>query len=201
MKAAVLHEPGDLRYEEKKTPRIGENDVLVKVRACGICGSDVPRVMEKDKAYFYPSIPGHEFSGEIACMGKKVKSVRKGDGVAVVPIIPCLKCEECGKRRYFHCRKYDYLGSRSDGGFAEYVKVPAANVVKLSKKMSYERAALIEPLTVAFHVLKRVGFKKGERLAVFGLGAIGNLVGQLAIYLGAEDVFGIDIDKQKLKIA
>ncbi len=201
MKAAVLHGPGDLRYEETKTPRIGENDVLVKVRACGICGSDIPRVMEKGKSYFYPLIPGHEFSGEAVNLGKKTRGVKIGDRATVIPIVPCRRCEECRKKSYFHCRKYGYLGSRSNGGFAEYVRVPAVNVVKLPPKITFEQAAFTEPLTVAFHVLNRVDLKKGESIAVFGLGAIGNLIGQLAVHLGAGSVFGIDVDKQKIRIA
>ena len=201
MKAAILYGPGDLRYEETATPKIGENDVLVKVKACGVCGSDIPRVMEKGVAYFYPLIPGHEFSGYAAELGNKVSGIKKGERFAVIPIIPCGKCQYCSKGRYFHCKKYDYLGSRSNGGFAEYVKVPVDNLVKLPKEIDFENAALVEPLAVAFHVLKRVGLKKGESLAVFGLGTVGNLIGQLAVHLGAKSVIGVDIDEQKLRIA
>ncbi|MBI3991588.1 MAG: galactitol-1-phosphate 5-dehydrogenase [Candidatus Omnitrophica bacterium] len=202
MKAAVLHAPKDIRFEEVKTPRPGKGEVLIKVKAAGICGSDIPRVMETG-TYHFPTIPGHEFGGEVVELGKGVPAgIKPGQNVAVVPCIPCGKCFWCKKGEYFQCENYNYLGSRCDGGFAEFVKVPAGNLVKAPAKLDDELPAFVEPAVVAEHCLWRAGgIKPGQSVAVFGLGPIGNLVAQWAKASKAGRIFGIDIDENKIAIA
>jgi L-iditol 2-dehydrogenase len=201
MKAVVLHAPKDIRFEDVETPRPGRGDVLVKVKAAGVCGSDVPRVMVTG-TYHFPTIPGHEFSGEVVELGKGVSSeVKVGTRVAVAPCIPCGRCSSCRKKEFFQCPNYNYLGSRSDGGFAEFVKSPAVNLVKVPDEVDDESAAFTEPASVALHCLECAGgVKPKETVAVFGLGPIGNLAAQLANIAGAK-VFGIDIEDEKITIA
>ncbi|NPV54163.1 MAG: galactitol-1-phosphate 5-dehydrogenase [Firmicutes bacterium] len=203
MKAAVLHGPGDIRCEMVQRPVPGPGEVLVNVKAAGVCGSDIPRVMVTG-AYRHPLIPGHEFSGEVVEVGPGASSpganpIRAGDRVTVVPCIPCRKCIYCERGNYFHCINYTYLGSRCDGGFAEYVKVPVTNVVRLPAQVDFELGAATEPVAVALHALRRAGSElAGSEVAVFGVGAIGALVAQCAVALGARRVFAVDVQRQKL---
>jgi L-iditol 2-dehydrogenase len=201
MHAAVLHGPGDLRYEEVPVPQIGPGEALVRVRACGVCGSDLPRVLDAGGAYFYPLIPGHEFAGELVALGDPDAPVALGTQVAVIPIIPCGTCEACRQGLAFHCPTYGYLGSRSPGGFAEYVAVPVANLVPLPPGLDVVHGAFAEPLAVGAHVLRRAGLAAGDTVAVWGFGAIGNLIAQLALQLGAASVIGVDVDARKLDLA
>ena len=136
MKAWVLRGIQDIRLEDIKRPEIEAPEVLLKVKAAGICGSDVPRVY-KNGTYTFPTIPGHEFSGVVEETGEKADMAWKGKRVGVFPLIPCRKCAPCRKQQYEMCRNYSYLGSRRDGGFAEYAAVPAANLIALPEKVSF----------------------------------------------------------------
>jgi len=188
MKAAVLHAKDDLRYEEYPTPQPKEGEVLIKVKATGICGSDIPRVLG-DGAHYYPIVLGHEFSGEVVETGKGVTSVKPGDRVAGVPLLPCMKCDDCQKGSYSQCKFYSFIGSRVQGSFAEYVVAPERNVVKFDDSVSFEQGAFFEPSTVAFHGLNRVEYRGGEDVAILGGGTIGLFTAQWARIFGAKRVF------------
>jgi L-iditol 2-dehydrogenase len=121
MMACNLHGVGDLRYEEVPVPPLGADEVMLQVRAAGICGSDIPRVFEKG-TYHFPTIPGHEFAGVISAVNPGDESLL-GKTVAVFPLIPCGKCAACQIGEYAQCADYDYYGSRRDGAFAEYIAV------------------------------------------------------------------------------
>lgn len=200
MKAAVLHDIADLRYEECTIPSIGDNDVLIKVLACGICGSDIPRVLSTG-TYQFPTIPGHEFGGTVVEVGSNVDRDLLNKNVAVIPLIPCRHCEQCEIGNFQLCCDYDYLGSRNDGGFSEYCKVPKDNVVVVPDCVSFEAAAMLEPITVAQHVVLNNHVEIGDTVAVYGLGAIGIFIAQWAIIMGARHVFAIDLDSNKVAIA
>jgi len=195
MKAAVLHGPKDIRCEDVPIPRLGVKDVLIKNKAVGICGSDIPRVWA-GAAHFYPIILGHEISGEIVEVGEEVEKLSLGDRVAVIPLIPCFTCSACQEGRYSSCRNYSFIGSRRNGGFAEFVSVPETNIIKLPKGVSLEEGALLEPLSVALYALMRGGFTAGEKIAILGLGTIGMLVLQWAKIFGAKMIFCSDIVEQ-----
>ncbi len=200
MLAAVLHAPADLRYEEIKVPEIGSDDVLLKVKAAGNCGSDLQRVMVEG-THVFPCVPGHEFSGEIVEIGDKVDSFKIGDRVTAYPLIPCMRCEWCLQGQYNLCEDYGYLGSRSDGAFAEYVKVPASNLVCLPKEIDFEEGAMTDPACVALHGIKRAGgIKLGQSVAILGMGPIGMLACQWVKAMGAGKIIAIDIIEDKLKI-
>lgn len=200
MKAAVLHRQGEIRCEEIEVPRIAGNEILVRVKATGICGSDIPRVLGT-AAHFYPIVLGHEFSGEVVEVGPEVTGVAMGERVAAAPLIPCNRCRDCAKGDYSLCRNYTFIGSRVQGGWAEYVKLPAQNAVKLSNGVSYEQGAFLEPTAVALHGLALMGFTGGSDVGVLGTGTIGLLALQCARALGAKRIFAFDIDHKRLEVA
>jgi L-iditol 2-dehydrogenase len=200
MKACVLHAAGDLRLEEVPVPEPGPGEVLLRVDACGVCGSDIPRIFEKGTGSF-PLIPGHEFAGVVESTGRGVNKKLAGRARTVFPLIPCRKCALCEVGAYAQCADYDYLGSRSNGAFAEYVCVPAWNLLPVPAALSAEEAAMTEPAAVAAHALRRAGVDIGDNVLIFGAGPIGLMLGKWAEAWGAERVMLVDIDIHKLRFA
>lgn len=200
MKAAVLYGQQDIRYEEVDTPQINNEEILVKVRSTGICGSDIPRLFGK-AAHYYPIILGHEFSGEAVEIGKSVKNVSIGDRIVGAPLLPCYKCTDCLRGNYAQCKNYSFIGSRENGSWAQYVKIPVKNVVKLPAGVNFEQGAFFEPLTVALHGLFLMDFKGGAEVAIVGMGTIGLLTLQCAKNLGAKRITVFDIDDERLSTA
>ena len=190
MKAWVLHDVNDIQYEEVEMPQIRENEVLVSVKAAGICGSDIPRIY-RDGAHKMPLIPGHEFSGQVVEVGDPVNKAWLQKRVGVFPLIPCNSCIACKKGQYEMCLQYSYLGSRRDGGFAEYVMVPASNLIELPESVTYEQAAMLEPVAVAVHAMRRVTLAPTDTIAVCGLGTIGQFLVMLLLERGMENIFVI----------
>jgi len=201
MDALVLHAVGDVRHETIPRPEPGPGEVLVRVGFCGVCGSDIPRVFVKG-TYHFPTVCGHEFAGTVAAAGPGVDGYQPGDRVAVFPLLWCGRCEPCEKGQYVQCVDYDYLGSRSDGGFAEYVVAPRQNLVRVPDGVTLEEAAMTEPAAVALHALRRAGgCSVGDAVAVFGVGPIGLMVAQWARAMGASRVILCDILPNKLALA
>lgn len=200
MKAVKLYEPGNLKVEDVEVPKLSENEVLIEVKAVGICGSDIPRVLTKG-AYHEGLIIGHEFAGKIVEKNDSVKDFNKGDRVTIAPLVPCMTCQYCNDGLYSLCQKYDYYGSRTDGAMAQYIKVNEKNVLKIPDKVSYRAGAMVDPAANAVHGLWRGDIKKNDVVAVIGLGAIGLFALQIAKELGASKVIGLDIHDEKLKIA
>lgn len=201
MRAVRLFAPGDLRCVERERPRIEKpDDAIIKVEACGVCGSDILRVMEKG-AYHYPITIGHEFSGVVQELGSSVKHCAPGDCVTVMPLIPCGECEYCRIGQYVVCTNYDYYGSRVDGAMAEYVRVSAANILKIPKGVSFPSAAMTDPASIALHAVRKAGLEAGQRIAIYGMGAIGLLALQWLNAMGAGAVYVVDIYNEKLDLA
>ena len=200
MKAAVLYAKGDIRYTDYETPEIKQGHVKIKVKVCGICGSDVPRVLGVE-SHYYPNVLGHEFSGDVVEVGYGVTKIKVGDRVSGVPLKPCMKCIDCQMGNYSLCKNYSFLGSREQGAFAEYVVIPEANAVVFDKSISYEKGALFEPSTVGLHGLLQNDFKGGYYVAILGAGNIGLFTAQWAKILGAKKVVVFDIDDKRLKLA
>lgn len=199
MKAYILHDVGALGYEDISKPLLKNNEVLVRVKAAGICGSDIPRIY-KTGAYSHPLIPGHEFAGEVAELGGGTDTAWLGKRVGIFPLIPCKKCGPCQNKQYEMCRSYTYLGSRRDGGFAEYVAVPAANLIEIPENVSFEEAAMLEPMAVAVHAMRRINPKPSDRVVVCGLGTIGLLLAMFLKEAGVNNIFAIgNKEFQKLK--
>ena len=200
MKAGVLYANEDIRYEDYPKPKVEAGEVLVKVVATGICGSDVPRVLQNG-AHYYPIVLGHEFSGDVVEVGEGVTSVKAGDRVAGAPLMPCMTCDDCKKGNYSQCKFYSFIGSRVQGSFAQYVKLPEQNAVKFSDTVSYEQGAFFEPSTVALHGLMCADYRGGEDVAILGGGTIGLFTMQWAKIYGAKRVVVFDIDNDRLALA
>ncbi|WP_245590551.1 galactitol-1-phosphate 5-dehydrogenase [Aneurinibacillus terranovensis] len=200
MKAAVLYGRDDLRIKNMPVPELLDHEILVKVMATGICGSDLPRVLG-DEAHYYPIVLGHEFSGVVEKVGGGVTKVKAGDRIAGAPLVPCHECRDCQRGNYAQCKNYTFIGSRVYGSWAEYVKMPEINAVKVADNVSFEEAALFEPSAVALHALHHIGYQGGEDVAVLGGGNIGMLTLQWAKVLGAKTVTVFDIDDDRLETA
>ena len=200
MFAAVLLGDNDLQYREAPRPELGPGDVMVRVRACGVCGSDIPRVFA-GAAHFYPLVLGHEFAGYVTEVGPEISDDWLGQRVAVAPLVPCHACERCTQGQYSLCPNYRFIGSSLDGGLAQYVRVPARNLVPLGDDMSYVQGALVEPSSVALHALLVGGYKPGLDVAVLGGGTIGNLTAQWAKLYGARSVSVVDLNADRLQVA
>lgn len=200
MKAAVLYKNKDIRCDEYKTPETRPGTVKVRVRVSGICGSDVPRVLQNG-AHFYPVVLGHEFSGDVAEVGEGVTTLSVGDRVSGVPLVPCMSCEDCQRGNFALCKHYSFIGSREQGSFAQYVVLPASNAVKYDPVISYEQAAMFEPSTVALHGVLQNEYRGGGVVGVLGCGTIGIFTVQWAKLLGAKSVVALDIDRGRLELA
>lgn len=200
MKALVIEDVKKLVYKDIEIPKVEDDKVLIRVRACGICGSDVPRARDGG-VHSFPQVVGHEFTGEIVKIGEKVDNCKVGDRVTVAPLIPCGKCENCQKGNPAMCTSYSFIGSREQGAMAEYVAVPSKNVIKLADNVTYEQGACIEPITVALHAVERVNIISGRKAIVYGCGTIGILLMQCLKAKGLEKVYVVDIDDFKLSIA
>jgi L-iditol 2-dehydrogenase len=200
MRAGVLFENEDIRCADYEEPQIRPGCVKVKVKATGICGSDVPRVL-KNGAHFYPVVLGHEFSGIVVEIGEGVKSIKEGDRVSGAPLLPCMKCSDCQNGNYSLCRYYSFIGSREQGSFGEYVVMPEINAVKFDESIPFEIGAMFEPSTVALHGLYCNDFRGGETVAVLGGGTIGLFTAQWARIMGAKKVVVFDISNERLELA
>lgn len=199
MKACVLHGIRDLRVEEMNIPGIEDGKVLLKVCAAGICGSDVERVYTKG-TYHYPTVIGHEFAGRVVSTTSSDRDWL-GKRVTVFPLIPCMECDSCRTGHYAQCKNYNYYGSRCDGGFAEYIAVQTWNLMPLSEGTSYQSAAMFEPAAVASHALSQAGELLGRSIVILGVGAIGLILGQLALNAGCSKVILVARSKDKVAFA
>ena len=201
MNALVLHAVGEARHESVPTPAPQRCQVRIRVAFCGVCGSDISRFFG-DGPHTLPLVCGHEFAGTVEQLGPEVDDFRVGDRVAVFPLLWCGSCGPCEKGLFAQCLRYNYIGSRTDGAFAEYVIAPTRNLIRIPSDVSLEEAALVEPSAVALHSLRRAGgCSIGDCVAVFGGGPIGLMVAQWARAMGASLVVLFDIVEQKLRIA
>lgn len=201
MNALVLHTVGDARYESIPRPEPGPGCVRVRVGFCGVCNSDIPRFFGKGP-YSLPLVCGHEFSGVVDRLGEGVTQFHVGDRVAVFPLLWCGKCVSCERGAYAQCLNYDYLGSRSNGAFAEYVVAPSRNLLSIPDSLSLDEGALIEPAAVALHALRRAGgCGTGESVVIFGAGPIGIMAAQWARAMGSGPVIIVDPVTGKLELA
>lgn len=190
MKAYVLEGIERFVYKDVPVPQLGGDEVLVEVVNVGICGSDIPRIF-KTGTYHFPTIPGHEFAGIVRQTASEKNEHLIGKRVGVFPLIPCMECAQCKKRAYEMCQSYNYLGSRTDGGFAEYVAVPAWNLIELPTNVSFEDAAMLEPTSVALHAVRQADMRNVVSAAVYGCGTIGALVIQWLQNMGVKELYAV----------
>jgi L-iditol 2-dehydrogenase len=200
MRALKLYAPGDIRLDETPIPVIDAGEVLVRVMAVGVCGSDIPRILTHG-AYHPRLTMGHEFSGVVVQTGERVDQWRVGQRVVAAPLIPCFDCQACRQGRYSLCADYNYIGSRTNGAMAEYVRVPAINLLELQDNVPFEAGAMVDPAANAIHALWKTNVQEGKTVAVYGSGPIGLFSIQLARHLGATRVIAVDIMEEKLSLA
>ena len=200
LKAVRMYKPGDLRVESVSKPEMKSDEAMIKVRAVGVCGSDIPRALTYG-AHVSPITLGHEFSGEIEAVGSDVTKFKVGDHVVVPPLIPCYECEWCKKGIYSLCEDYDYYGSRRDGAFAEYVSVKEGNLIKVPDGIPFEDSATLDPCANGYHSLAQANFKEGDSVCVVGAGPIGLFAAQYAKLYGASKVIAVDVWDEKLDVA
>jgi L-iditol 2-dehydrogenase len=206
VKALVLKEYGRFAVEEVERPRIGPDEVLVRVRACGICGSDVHGMDGSTGRRIPPLIMGHEAAGEIAELGKGVNGWRQGDRVTFDSTVYCGRCWHCLRGEVNLCDERRVLGVscaefRREGAFAEYVAVPARILYRVPENLSFEKAALAEAVSVAVHAVKRTPLAADASTVVLGAGMIGLLVIQVLRAAGCGRVIAVDLDADRLKLA
>ncbi len=201
MRAVQLFAPGDLRCVEIDRPEIeNENEAIVKVKACGVCGSDLMRVMVKG-AYRHPITIGHEFSGTVEATGSSQSVLKVGDRVTVMPLVPCGKCDYCRIGQHVLCNDYSYYGSRIDGAMAEYIRVNEDNVMRLPLNVDFESGAMTDPVAVALHAVRKAKLEPGQIAGIYGLGAIGLIATQWLRYSGCSAIYAVDIFDEKLELA
>ncbi len=199
MKAVVLENKRRMVYADLPRPRVGDGQVLIQVRAASICGSDISRYSKGHR--LYPIVLGHEIGGVVIETGAGAPSSLLGRAVSVVPLVPCRTCRECLAGRFSACSRYSFIGSREHGGFAEYLVVPADNALPVPGGLSFEQAALVEPATVARHILDLAGFRLGQTGVVLGAGSIGLMVVQWLRILGARLIIATDVVEENLAAA
>lgn len=203
MKAAILYSPGEIRVEERAVPVVNSKEVLVKVKAAAICGSDV-RVYKGEKKAVLPRIIGHEFSGEVVKVGKNVRRIQKGDRVTMEPVISCGSCFNCSRGRTNICIDRRVIGYNYDGAFAQYIRIPEAGILNLCSipdNISYEKAALAEPFAACLNGVNRVQLHHGDTMAIIGAGPIGLVHLQLAKAIGASKILVSDPFPKRLMLA
>lgn len=197
MRAAICKKPFEISIEEVPTPVPGPDELLIQVKASAICGSDIKAYGGKHPMIRLPMILGHEFSGVIVEKGSGVNGFHVGDRVVVEPSFVCGQCFFCQRMEYYLCENLKQLGHQLPGSFAEYTISKAKFTYRLVNTIPYDKAALVQPLATCIHALDRAGIRKGQSVAILGMGAIGLLLLQVAREKGAH-VFASDLIEFKL---
>lgn len=198
MKAVQVTKPGDLQIAEVEKPKLEDSThVLIRVKAAGLCGSDISIYRGTSPVATYPRVIGHEFTGEIVELGSDVSSVSLGDHVVVNPVVQCGTCPVCKRNRGNVCSNLEVIGVHQDGGFREYVSVPEKNVFRISSDIPWEKAAIIEPYTVAAQVTSRGSVQAGDTVLIMGCGQIALTILQVCKLLGAECIMTDLVDSRR----
>ena len=213
MKALVARAPGQYKIEEVDTPRAGDDDIIIKIEACGICAGDAKAHHGAERfwggptqpAYMKPPvIPGHEFIGHVAELGKNVKGFAIGDRVASDQIVPCWECRFCKSGKYWMCQKHDIYGFQNNvnGGFAEYTRLPKGSINwQVPKDLPMESAILIEPYACSKHAVDRAQVTPTDVVVQAGVGCLGlGMVGYLRMHNPAKLIV-LDVKDERLKLA
>ncbi|AOT70715.1 zinc-binding alcohol dehydrogenase family protein [Geosporobacter ferrireducens] len=201
MKAIMVTAPGKIDIIEKDLPKIqSENEILVRIKAVGICGSDMHIYHGTNPLATYPRVIGHEFVGEVVETGAGVTRVKAGDRVTIEPILYCGECYACRTERQNVCEKLEVMGVHRDGGFQEFVVVPEKNAHKFDEHLDWEEAVMIEPFTIAAQSTWRGDVRKGDYVFIMGAGPIGLCLLQYAKHKGAICMIS-DLDIDRLEIA
>ncbi|MCM8759261.1 MAG: zinc-dependent dehydrogenase [Candidatus Omnitrophica bacterium] len=205
-KAAVLKDIERLEIEDRIIPSPGDHEILIRIKSCAICGTDIKVYHHGHKHIVFPRVTGHELSGIVEKIGKDVVGYKEGDRVAVAPAIPCGSCYYCRKGWQSMCDNLKAIGYHFDGGFAEYMIVPETAVKngcvnKIPEGVSFDHAAIAEPLACVINGQQLSKVEMGDTVLILGAGPIGCLHAELAKNIGASKVILTDIVQQRLEMA
>ena len=200
-KIAIIPRAGEIEFTEQTLPTLRAGQVLVKIKSSGICGSDLHLFHDKHPMVTLPVTPGHEFSGDIVALGEGVTSLTIGDRVAVEPVLICGTCEACHLGQYGYCENISFAYRKGGGAFADYFIAEAKFTYKLPDSLSYDAAAMLEPMAVAVHAVRRADIQMGQSVLITGAGTIGILIAALCKYRGAKDIIITDLSDDRLVLA
>jgi 2-desacetyl-2-hydroxyethyl bacteriochlorophyllide A dehydrogenase len=202
MKAVVIEEPNRVAVTQIADPTPSPSEAVIKVEACGICGTDIHVLRGEFAPTRYPIVPGHEFCGEVVAIGADVRNVKVGEFVAVDPSLFCGRCRQCRAGRFNLCENWNAIGVGSaNGASAEFVAVPSANAFALPSDLPRHWGALVEPLSCAVHGLDMVDVKMAEAYLIYGAGTMGLLLAQLAKNAGASRVEMVERNPKRHELA
>ena len=201
MKQAILTSPETITFSEIDKPVIKPNEILMKVKNIGICGSDIHAYYGKHPFMSFPIRLGHEMAGEIVEIGSEVTGFEVGELITAMPKEFCHECEPCKAGRYNICNTLDVIGCQTPGAACEYFNVDAALVKKVPAELDAELTATIEPAAVGVHAVRRSGSVAGMNVVVLGAGTIGNVTAQAAMAEGAKSVLITDLSDYRLELA
>jgi 2-desacetyl-2-hydroxyethyl bacteriochlorophyllide A dehydrogenase len=199
MKAAVIEKPGLLAIKDVPIPKISDEEILIRIVASGICGTDI-HIFRGEYLGTYPVIPGHEFSGIVEKVGSKVSRFKPGDHVAVEPNIACDNCPACLNNHQNFCENWNGIGVTLPGGMAEYVAVPEKAAFNIGD-LPFNFGAFVEPLSCVIHGVERTGFRLGDRVLIIGAGPIGILLSKAIQLQGACEITQVDKNGARLDLA
>jgi len=200
MKAAVLEEVKNIKIKDILEPKLGPEEILVKVAVCGICGTDI-KLYEGKYTAKTPVVLGHEYSGEVVEVGKEVKEIKVGDKVVPDPNESCGACNWCRSGRPCFCNDLAAYGVFKDGGFAEYAKLGEKGAYKIPDGLDYESASFTEPLACVVHGADRIGYKSADNVLIIGGGPMGQLHLQLAHHSGVNKLILAEVEEDRIKMA
>lgn len=198
MKQAVMTAPGEIQIREVDVPTPQDNEVIMRTRRIGVCGSDIHVFHGLHPYTSYPVVQGHEVGGVVSALGNNVSGLKVGDKITFMPQVTCGTCYACTHGMYHICESLKVMGFQTGGAGQEYFALPAENVLKLPDNLSLDEAALIEPISVTVHALRRGGGAAGKNVLVLGAGPIGNLTAQVAKASGATAVMITDVSAYKI---
>lgn len=201
MKAAVLTAPHHFEIQQVAVPECGDDEVLIRISHCSVCGTDMHIFNGHYSADKLPLIPGHEFAGEIAATGARVSGIKLGQRVIADINIGCGHCFYCRRNEILNCKDVQQIGIHRNGAFAEYVAVPAHLVIPIEDSLSYSEACLTEPFSCVVRAHKKIRLSVAESVVIIGAGAIGNMHIQLARLLGAAPIIAVELNPQRAELA
>ena len=194
----VMTAPHQIMFREVETPQAAPGQALLRIRRIGVCGSDIHVYHGTHPFTSYPVTQGHDISGEVVALGEGVTGLTIGQKVTIEPQVVCGKCYPCRHGKYNLCEELKVMGFQTTGTASEYFAVDAAKITPLPGDMDFDEGAMLEPLAVAVHAVRRMDDVRGLKIAVLGAGPIGNLVAQVAKGLGAESVMITDVSDIRL---
>ncbi|MEO3990190.1 zinc-binding alcohol dehydrogenase family protein [Pseudocitrobacter cyperus] len=196
MKTLICNQPGDIQYIDRDYPSVQSNEVLLKIKAVGVCGTDIHAYAGRQPFFSYPRVLGHEICGEAVEAGSACSDIKIGQRYSVIPCVPCGECAACKEGKTNCCERVSLYGVHQDGGFSEYLAVRQQNLVAVPEQLNDSSAALVECFAIGAHAVRRAEIKAGQNILVIGAGPIGLATSAIAKAKGANVVVA-DLDDRR----